>query len=258
MKRLFVFSSALVLFACSSTPPANENPPAQEVAPAPASTMSQETPWDSVLIKNLAGMIPYGSFPKHFTFDSIVELNHATHSSVYFIYPISGNKRIDAQVKQFAKAQVAEFKESLYSKVKQANAITSDLQFIPENIYENNKITSYRFFTSSYYEETAHPNSDYYSFIFDNITGKRLGFSDIFQLKGKADTLAMIALINEQIEGPDMTPLTTLKDIDFDLTASGVSFNFGPYDIGAYAEGIRQGEVPYEKMRRFLTNKYFP
>ena len=128
MKRILVFGSALVLFACSSTPPANENPPAAEVALVSATTAVQEEPWDSVLIKNLAGMIPYGSFPKHFTFDSIVELNHATHSSVYFIYPISGNKRIDQQVKQFAKAEVAEFKGALYSEEKQANAITSDLQ----------------------------------------------------------------------------------------------------------------------------------
>ena len=203
-------------------------------------------------------MIPYGSFPKHFTFDSIVELNYATHSSIYFIYPISGNKRIDAQVKQFAKAEVDEFKGALYSEVKQANAVTSDLQFVPESIYENNKITSYRFFTSSYYEETAHPNSEYYSFIFDNNTGKRLGFSDIFQLKGKADTLALIALINEQIYVPEMTPLTTLKDIDFDLTASGVSFNFGPYDIGFYSEGIRQGTVAYEKISKYLNRKFIP
>lgn len=261
-KMKFILASflALILFGCrenqSNATATTANQSLDTVA-KPETIQSERSVYYSTTVdRNLKAFIA-SSIPAGIHLDSIVSLDYSKHASVYFIYPVGPNKRINQTIKTFATQQVNEFSESVYSEIQEEKAITSDLQFVPEAIFQNEKLTSYRFFTSSYMEGTPHPNSEYYSFTFVNQSGKLMSFSDVFQLSGKADTLQLIALINEQIYQPELTPLTTLKDIDFNVMSDGISFNFGPYDIGSYAEGDRQGTVPYAKIRRYLNPIYF-
>lgn len=212
--------------------------------------------YSTTVSRNLKVFIPR-NLPADIQLDSIVKLDYSKHASVYFIYPIGRNKKINEQIKRFATKEVSEFWNAVSSNTPEEHAITSDLQYVPESIFENTTLTSYCFYASTYFEETAHPNSEFYSFTFENKSGRLLGFSDIFNLKTKQDTLQLIALINEQIYVPDVTPLTTLDDIDFNIMEEGISFNFGPYDIGYYAEGARQGVVSYEKLTTYLNHRLF-
>jgi hypothetical protein len=85
-----------------------------------------------------------------------------------------------------------------------------------------------------------------------------LTMDDIITQAGRPALLKMIiaTLKDEYADGWDMA--NEEETIDFpayapSLLAEGVAFDYGAYEIGAYALGMPQAIIPYDKIKPYLT-----
>lgn len=123
------------------------------------------------------------------------------------------------------------------------------------------------------YSGGAHPMESVKSVTYDLVTGETLSLTDILTENVDADTLCQLvlkALDNYQKEmsatlysGYEATvtelfskPLAEITN--WCLTGNGLSFQFSPYEIGAYAYGIISAPIPYKDLVSILRDSYFP
>ena len=95
-----------------------------------------------------------------------------------------------------------------------------------------------------------------YNRTFDLKNLRILSIDDIFVEKGR-DALLKMVIAELKEDYADAWDMVT-EDIDFpgidpSLVVEGVQFDYGAYEIGAYALGMPSVVLPYEKVKQFLT-----
>jgi hypothetical protein len=125
----------------------------------------------------------------------------------------------------------------------------------PISIYSNDTLISYSFVISYYLASAPHPNTKYYSLNFNIKTHKQIKFSDYFSVKNSKDSAFLISTINHAINKKDIG-VGKVYDIDFNMENDTISFNFSDYEIACYAEGIIQGKVNKEVLKKIIKNNY--
>ena len=118
------------------------------------------------------------------------------------------------------------------------------------------------------YAGGAHPDTVYYSSVYDTQSGKLLSLSDV-----ATDTDALKKLVISAIKEnyPDTAFFDELDDaigsffakdgelLDWSVDYDGMTFYFSPYDIAPYAEGLICVNIPYEGnesvFKKFIMEK---
>ena len=121
----------------------------------------------------------------------------------------------------------------------------------------------------SYYAFTggAHGNSYTEYFVFDTMTGKRLGLNDVFEEGFEERLNKLIDSRYRQMKG--LSPTDRLdggegvlfKNVihfndNFALTDQGVSFFYNQYEIAAYAYGPTKIDLPYDDLSDLLKPEF--
>lgn len=115
------------------------------------------------------------------------------------------------------------------------------------------------------YTGGAHGN---FAELYDNYdlqTGKPLTLSDIVPAERNQEFIALAEARFRQVEGlaPD-APLTDHYFFDegvfalpdnFAFDKEALAFQYNPYEIKAYAEGVTQFHIPYDQLKDLLTDK---
>ena len=121
----------------------------------------------------------------------------------------------------------------------------------------------------SYYAFTggAHGNSYTEYFVFDTMTGKRLGLNDVFEEGFEERLNKLIDSRYRQMKGLSPTErLDGEKGMLFEnyihfnnniaLTGRGVSFFYNNYEIAPYAVGPTKIDLPYSELKVILRPKF--
>ena len=121
----------------------------------------------------------------------------------------------------------------------------------------------------SYYAFTggAHGNSHTEYFVFDTMTGKRLGLNDVFEQGFEERLNKLIDSRYRQMKG--LSPTERLDgekgmlfenyihfNDNFALTDQGVSFFYNNYEIAAYAFGPTKIDLPYSELAGILKPRF--
>ena len=121
----------------------------------------------------------------------------------------------------------------------------------------------------SYYAFTggAHGNSHTEYFVFDTMTGKRLGLNDVFEQGFEERLNKLIDSRYRQMKG--LSPTDRLDgekgmlfenyirfNSNFALTDKGVAFFYNQYEIAAYAYGTTKIDLPYRELAGILKPRF--
>lgn len=200
---------------------------------------------------------PTLQLPIGFRLDTIQVNDTSRNLSIFISIPISGINRIDKVVSDNINKLKNDFVKDIDELIQEdrniLNSINSDFQAIPISVYKGNKVTSILYIVSIYQAGAVHPLTSYYSFNFDNLTQRRLFFSDYFDVKSTTDTILMTDQITKSI-GREGIFVSELNNLDFSIEKDTISFNFSEYDIASYAERIIQGRIQkiklYDKIKK--------
>lgn len=115
------------------------------------------------------------------------------------------------------------------------------------------------------YTGGAHGN---YAELYDNYdvqTGKLLTLNDIVPSERQQELIALAEARFRQVEGlATDAPLTERYFFDegqfslpdnFAFNKEALAFQYNPYEIKAYAEGVTQFNIPYDQLKDLLTDK---
>jgi hypothetical protein len=198
--------------------------------------------------------------PDNFKLDSLKYYDKKRNTIVIIAVPLSGVLKLDADIK----SQIMNQRDSLLSDIdgfiKQDSdfvnsAITSEFTAIPISVFEDSKILSYSFLVYSYFSGGAHPVMMFYSYNYDILHQKHLNFDDYFILQSKSDTIYFTDLITKAIDKEGIV-LNRIKNQDFNIEKDTISFNFGDYEIGGYADGMMQARIKKSILNDKVNNSY--
>ncbi|MEM6803681.1 MAG: RsiV family protein [Bacteroidota bacterium] len=128
------------------------------------------------------------------------------------------------------------------------------MNLYPEFFYSDSSWVSYRFYTS-WNEEAIHPLPGYLSFTYFIPENRKVEFQDLFVLDSPRDSANFMSVISAHLEKAEHK-LSHLYPFEFNLEEDAISFNFGPYELGAYASGMPRAVVPKADLIGFLKEKY--
>jgi hypothetical protein len=198
--------------------------------------------------------------PDNYKLDSLKYYDKTKNAIIIIALPLSGVLKLDTEIK----SQIMNQRDSLLNDIdgfiKQDSdfvnsALTSEFTAIPISIFEDSKIISYSFVVYSYFSGGAHPVMMFYSYNYDIQNQKHLNFDDYFILQSKSDTTYFTDLITKAINKEGIV-MTRIKDQDFNIEKDTISFNFGDYEIGGYADGMMQARIKKSILNDKVNNSY--
>jgi hypothetical protein len=198
--------------------------------------------------------------PDNCKLDSLKYYDKKRNAIIIIALPLSGVLKVDTEIN----SQIMNQRDSLLSDIdgfiKQDSdfvnsALTSEFTAIPISVFEDSKIISYSFVVYSYFSGGAHPVMMFYSYNYDILNQKHLNFDDFFILKSKSDTTYFTDLITKAIDKEGIV-MTRIKNQDFNIEKDTISFNFGDYEIGGYADGIMQGRIKKSILNDKIIKSY--
>lgn len=99
----------------------------------------------------------------------------------------------------------------------------------------------------------AHGNTYFKTFNYDLKTGKFLTIEDLLNVGTDGNIAKLDKLIAENYNNPlscfDVTPKSTLKDMQFSITEENAVFSYEPYILGTYTCGSCTILVPISKLK---------
>jgi len=200
------------------------------------------------------------TLPDKFKLDSLKYYDKKRNAIIIIAIPLSGDLKLDTEIK----SQILNQRDSLLIDIDRFikrdsdfvnSALTSEFTAIPISVFFDNKIISYSFVIYSYFSGGAHPVMIFYSYNYDILKQKHLNFDDYFILNSKSDTTYFTDLITKAIDKEGIV-MTRIKNQDFNIEKDTISFNFGDYEIGGYADGIMQGRIKKSILNDKINKSY--
>jgi hypothetical protein len=177
-------------------------------------------------------------------------------------YPQTGNKAVDAQIADWTKAMVKDFRDDADGD----DAGTADHPYSMDITYEvvrNDDAMFVVVFQEEIDTGGAHPNHDIITFNFQMPDGWRVYLPEIFTADGlkKISALAT-ADLKKQLAGPDgMSEGDWIGNgaaphwdnfKDFALLPDTLDIQYPPYQVAAYAAGPQETEIPLVPLKKFF------
>lgn len=118
------------------------------------------------------------------------------------------------------------------------------------------------FFSNNSYEGGAHPNHSSYTINYDLKNNRQLALGDLFLPKSNyLKMISDLSIAQLKSDTQDMTDDEWLKNgagpkaenfSSWNLTGKGLTINFDPYQVAAYAAGPQTVFIPVEKLKEIL------
>jgi hypothetical protein len=129
--------------------------------------------------------------------------------------------------------------------------------------YAKDKIISILFYEGYYFAGAAHPNNSSYSVNYNMETGKEFTLSDIL-LPGWETEISRICIadITKQKQSFGIEPAEWVQEgagpkaenfAVFNITNDHLLITFPTYQVGSYAEGPSEVEIPYVDIKQFIN-----
>ncbi|HEY4124349.1 MAG TPA: DUF3298 and DUF4163 domain-containing protein, partial [Rhizomicrobium sp.] len=178
-------------------------------------------------------------------------------------YPQTGNKPVDAAIADWAKKEVADFKNDVAGNSNDDSSIGPNTLDISFDVARNDDKVFAIVFTESTFEGGAHPNTNFRTMNFLMPDGWQVYLPEIFTQAGlkKISQLA-IADLDKQLMGPDSM---SDKDWiargagpdwdnfgDFVLLPNALDIQYAPYNVAAYAAGPQETKLPLIPLKPYL------
>ena len=134
----------------------------------------------------------------------------------------------------------------------------NDLDMEMSVVWNTEQLLTLRLSGYDYSAGAAHGMPWNFCMTFDLKNLRVLAMDDVLLKNGRKEVLKMVvaALRDEYSEAIDM--MNPASEIDLPgvapaLLPEGLVFNYGAYEIGAYALGMPEVVIPYSKLRNYLT-----
>jgi hypothetical protein len=187
-----------------------------------------------------------------FTIDTVKVEDAKRGLTVLLTIPVSKVYAFDTLVRH----AIMNDEEGFVAEVDERFAIDStdrgfDYSALLVSAYRSQKIISYNFLCSQYFNTAVHGMSVYRSFTYD-LDQKRLAtFDDYFILRTKKDTLAFIKLLTKRVNQTGAS-VENVEGLHFHFTQDSVTFNFDEYEVASYAQGLLQAKFGLKELKRFV------
>jgi hypothetical protein len=202
--------------------------------------------------------------------DSISFENKKHDYSVKIIYPqISGfaNKETENDfneyVKEFAEAHADTFKMEMKEWKSPNPDFSSEYEMLYNIFYNSNELISVKLNVFSYYAGAAHPNTYFYSINYDLKKNKVLKLSNLFN-GSYLKVISDICIADIKKQSMEISPEVDMTWINegagpkkenfavFNNTDSTFVVTFPAYQVGSYAEGPKEVEIPFSKLKDII------
>ncbi|MBU3918830.1 RsiV family protein [Patescibacteria group bacterium] len=192
------------------------------------------------------------------------------------IYPEIKNGKSFADINQIIKEEMEKFVSIFKQNLEEWGDV-----YIPEGAYSalyinyqlkslDNDLASIYFTISENLAGAAHPNNYNDSLSFDLQTNKKIELNDLFKNEEQEYLARLSELVRADLKSQfaqrDMnTEESTLQSgtepkaenfQNFNITTQGIVFNFGAYQIAAYAAGEFYSLIPYTQLQDILQEKF--
>lgn len=205
--------------------------------------------------------------PNSFVLDNTFQFDSLRHAEIQIVLPkCINNPNLNRLVSLYFGKRLQNFIASLDTLIQQDSsmliAVPSGFYVDPVSVYSDSNIVSYCFIVSTDRAGNAHPFTEYYSFNYDRKANKQVKFFDYFHFTKKQDSASLKEMIANSIykANPDVNKtfidFDRLYDIDFNVDADSIAFNFDDYEIGSYALGIVKAKANKESLKQFVKNEY--
>ena len=206
----------------------------------------------------------------------IYEQDSEKRRYVDVIYPEIKNKNSFSAVNQVIKQEMEKFISTFKTNLEDWGD-----DYIPEGAYSalyinykpqilNSDLVSIYFTISENLAGAAHPNNYNHALSFDLETNQKIELNDLFKVEEqeyltrlselvRADLKAQFTERDMNPEGPTLQSGTEPKAESFEnfnITAQGIVFNFGAYQIASYAAGEFYSLIPYNQIQDILQEKF--
>jgi len=207
---------------------------------------------------------------------AIYEQDSEGHRYIDATYPEIKNEKDLSVVNQIIKQEI----EGFVSAFEQNLEDWGDT-YIPEEAYSafyinyqlkslNNNLASIYFTISENLAGAAHPNNYNDSLNFDLETNQKIELNDLFKVGEQEYLVRLSKLVRADLksqftergidpEGSTLESGTKPKEENFhnfNITTQGIVFNFGAYQVAAYAAGDFLSLVPYTQLQDILREKF--
>lgn len=165
------------------------------------------------------------------------------------------NNRIRNYFEEQQEKFVKSVKEMITADSTMLEGLGSFFSANPTTVYIDSALISVCFMTDRYLSGAPHGLAKYESFNYDRKKKTLIKFPDYFILSQTEDSIRLISEINKGIN-KEWIKLNKLYNIDFNLEIDTISFNFDNYEIAGYADGLIQGKVPINSIKRLINKIY--
>jgi len=207
---------------------------------------------------------------------TIYEENSDGRRYIDVVYPEIKNEKSFSDINKIIKQEIEEFISVFKKNVEDWGDV-----YIPEGSYSafyinykpkllRNNLASIYFTISENLAGAAHPNSYNHSLTFDLETNQKVELNDLF----KVEEQEYLARLSELIRA-DLKAQFVERDMDskgstletgtepkmenfenFNITTQGIVFNFGSYQIAAYAAGEFYSLIEFSRLQDILQEKF--
>jgi hypothetical protein len=193
-------------------------------------------------------------------------------------YPISGNENLVYNIKEWIEENLLKdyngsldepnkILEQSYKNAKNDPERASEITEQYINIYRTHNFVTYQFNGHIYYDGAAHGMSGKYGITFRAKDGRRYGW-DMMTKDESLKNLIITELKNQYFKvGSDEEFFSSLiydenpnrysfpyPETDPWITAEGVVFQYGEYEIAAYSMGKPYCVIPLSKVQKYFTS----